>query len=163
MKEIKIKQGSKEEEMDVLHAYDVLIEHERHDCQTLHGRLSQLFMVNSILLVAFFMAAETPYFLSIRLVLPIIGIIISVVFIGVLYIGAREIIAAHEALAKLEQRPELGYMKDEGIRLHTDIFCGKMIPEKLGKRVPYKYLWGLHFYGTAIFGVLFIIIWAFCL
>lgn len=165
--------------MDVLRAYDVLREHERIGGQMLHGRLSQLLTVNSILLVAFFMAARTPYFPSMRLVLPIIGIIISGIFIGVLCITARDIIATHNALMKEEEKPEFGYMKEEGIRPFTDIIRDKMIPKLLGKRVPkllgkrvskllgkrvpYKYLWGLHFYGTTIFGVLFIIIWAFCL
>lgn len=149
--------------MDVLRAYDVLREHERNGGQMLHGRLSQLFTVNSILLVAFFMAARTPYFPSIRLVLPIIGIIISAIFIGVLYITARDIIAVHNDLMKEEGKPEFAYMKEEGIRPVSDILKRKMIPPKLGKRVPYKYLWGLHFYGTIVFGVLFIIIWALCL
>lgn len=149
--------------MDVLHAYNVLTEHERNAGYMLNGRLSQLLMVNSILLVAFFMAARTPYFPSMRLVLPIMGIIISVAFIGVLYVTGRAIIVTHNALMKEEEKPEFGYMKDEGIRYFTDILRDKMIPWKLGKKVPYKYLWGLHFHGTTIFGVLFIIIWALCL
>lgn len=163
MKEIKNKQGSGDEERDVLRAYDVLRDHERIGGQMLHGRLSQLFTVNSILLVAFFMAARTPYFLSMRLVLPIIGIIISGIFIGVLYITARDIIAVHNDLMKQEEQPEFSYMEEKGIRPFTDIIRDKMIPKLFGKKVPHKYLWGLHFYGTAVFGVLFIIIWAFCL
>ena len=139
--------------MNALNVYDILLRREEHEDNLFSQRLSVCSMVNSILLVAFFMAVPTNLFVNVRLVLPIIGIAFSVGFIVVLCVGAKAMVGCYNALSKLEKKPDFLSMKKDESRLFTDI---------AGLKPESKHIWKIGAYMAPAFPLCFIIIWIFC-
>lgn len=140
--------------MDGLQAYNILIECVRSENRILAERLSLLIIANSVLMLAFFMAVQTIYFCWMRYALPIVGIMLSIGFAVALWVGANAAIKGHDALCKLEEEPELAYMKDRQIRPCTDI--GGMIPKRM-------HIWKLGYRISPFFCLPVIVIWLWCI
>ena len=130
--------------MDATRAHDILTHREESEIQRLLERFSVCSLVNSILLVAFFMAEPTIYAERVRLALPIIGIAFSVGFIFVLCLGAKARVDCYDRLCKLEKM------------LHWEPHIASLLP----KHHP---IWKLGVCLSPAFPLLFIAIWGVCL
>jgi hypothetical protein len=136
--------------MNVLQAYNILSQRQTNEDRIVAERLLIGCLCNSIMLVAFFTATQTNYFVWMSIALPLFGIIFSCGLVFVLYVSSKAMIGWYNALYELEQKPDFAYMKDEGVRPLTDIS---------GMTLRHTHIWKLGFYVAPFFPLPFIIIW----
>ena len=137
--------------MDTREAYDILLRLEINESKVLLQRLSVCSIVNSILLVAFFMAKQADYITVVRVPLAVIGIIFSAGFFFLLLVSAKSRLRRFEALCKLEKEPHFDYMVKKALRPFTDI-AGILF-----KRGHIAYVSGN--YLSTLFPLMFFAIW----
>lgn len=142
--------------MDTLHAYELITKRQINEDRVVAERLTVGLLINSVALIAFFTAVNTPYFYYwIRFVLPAFGIVFSLGLGFVMFVSAKAMIRWYESLCKLEQKQDFDYLKDEGIRPMTDL-SGMTIEGK-------RHMWKLGYYISPFFALPLVLLWILCL
>lgn len=140
--------------MRIIEAYEILTRRQINEDRLVAERLTVGCLVNSILLVAFFTATQTTLFSSMRIILPLSGLVFSFALVALMCISSFAMISYYNALHKLEQESAFTYMKEHGVRPFTDLS---------GTNFGKTHVWKLGFYVAPLFTSPFIVIWIFLL
>ena len=107
--------------VDAIKAHDILRDALVNQSSLILRRMTMLVTVNSILMAGFFLAVDTPYFSWVSYVLPIVGIVFSVLFGVVVGVGSHLTVKLADALTKVETGTEFEYLAKHKARLELDI------------------------------------------
>jgi len=120
--------------------------------------MAALLVLNSIMLVAFFMSYSGQGYETLQHVIAWVAIVLCLIFGFLLGLGAGTLLEWKENLREIEEEPEFDYLREKKKRPQTDIGDKITKWEKWRDRkvkVP-------QYYSLSI-PILFIIIWGFCL
>ena len=144
--------------MDIFHTYQIFRELRRDEESLLWQRMAALLVLNSIMLVAFFMSYSGQGYETLQHVIAWVAIVLCLIFGFLLGLGAGTLLEWKENLREIEEEPEFDYLREKKKRPQTDIGDKITKWEKWRDRkvkVP-------QYYSLSI-PILFIIIWGFCL